>query len=421
MLLPPPLLASKKELFVLLVAVGCVALFSLFFHYYHFLELHKTALHVSKATVLNHYTKTNAKGRTYDVFKLKLDGSGAEVYTTSFRPSSIPIKSRVKVKLNVENVSFYDYLKGFFAPSLALYEIYEDDPPWDVRPLYQWVEDQHENEKMAEVYKTLFFATPISKELRDEVQKWGISHLIAISGYNVGVISFLLFFFLKPLYRFFQNRYFPYRNMSADLSFIVFVVLFIYMVIIDFIAPFLRAFVMSLLGFFFYSKGIKVLSFEMLALVSMALLALFPSLLFSLSFWFSIAGVFYLFLFLHHFGHLNRFVLLGMIDLGVFFLMIPIVHAFFPVFTFLQLTSPLSSLVFVVFYPLGLLLHFLQFGDILDSAVLTFLHVKTQTYMLAFPWWILLGYVSLSLLAIRFKLALYGCLIFSFFALFFIE
>ncbi|MCD8478667.1 MAG: ComEC/Rec2 family competence protein [Sulfurospirillum sp.] len=141
-------------------------------------------------------------------FKLKLDGSGAEVYTTSFRPSSIPIKSRVKVKLNVENVSFYDYLKGFFAPSLALYEIYEDDPPWDVRPLYQWVEDQHENEKMAEVYKALFFATPISKELRDEVQKWGISHLIAISGYNVGVISFLLFFFLKPLYRFFSKSLF---------------------------------------------------------------------------------------------------------------------------------------------------------------------------------------------------------------------
>ena len=304
---------------------------------------------------------------------------------------------------------------------MALYEIYEDDPPWDVRPLYQWIDAQHENEKMAEVYKTFFFATPISKELRDEVQKWGISHLIAISGYNVGVISFLLFFFLKPLYRFFQNRYFPYRNMSADLSFIVFVVLFIYMVIIDFIAPFLRAFVMSLLGFFFYSKGIKVLSFEMLGLVSMALLALFPSLLFSLSFWFSIAGVFYLFLFLHHFGHLNRFVLLGMIDLGVFFLMIPIVHTFFPVFTFLQLTSPLSSLVFVVFYPLGLLLHLLQFGDILDTAVLAFLHVKTQNYMLQFPWWILFGYVGASLVAIRFKLALYGCLIFSFCALFFIE
>ncbi|AFL68949.1 ComEC/Rec2 family competence protein [Sulfurospirillum barnesii] len=421
MLSSPPLLANKKELFVLLLAVGCVALFSLSFQYYHFLEFRKSPLHVSMATVLNHYTKTNAKGRTYDVFKLRLDGSGAEVYTTSFRISSIPLKSRVKVKLKVDKVSFYDYLKGFFAPSLALYEIYEDDPPWDVRPLYQWVDEQHENEKMAEVYKTLFFATPISKELRDEVQKWGISHLVAISGYNVGVISFLLFFFLKPLYRFFQNRYFPYRNIDADLSCVVFVVLFVYMVIIDFIAPFLRAFVMSLVGFFFYSRGIKVLSFEMLGLITITLLALFPSLLFSLSFWLSIAGVFYLFLFLHHFEGMNRWVLLGIIDLGVFLLMVPIVHTFFPVFTFLQLTSPLSSLVFVGFYPLGLLLHALQIGDSLDTWVLAFLHVKTHSYMLHIPWWILIGYVGVSLLAIRYKLALYGCLAFSFFALFFIE
>ena len=165
---------------------------------------------------MNHYTKTNEKGRTYDVFKLRLDDGGVEVYTTLWHQTSIPLKSRVKVKLKVDKVTFYDYLKGFYAPSTALYEIYEDNPPLDVKPLYRWIDNQHENEKIAELYKTLLFATPISKELRDEVQKWGISHLIAISGYNVGVISFLLFFFLKPLYQFFQSRYFPYRNAAAD-------------------------------------------------------------------------------------------------------------------------------------------------------------------------------------------------------------
>lgn len=416
-----PLFVSKKEFFLTIAVVLFVALCSLLFEFYHFQKLTQNALHVNTATVLNHYTKTNEKGRTYDVFKLKLDGSGVEVYTTSWRVTSIPIKSRVKVKLKVDKVTFLDYLKGFFAPSLSLYEIYEDDPPFDVKPLYRWIEHQHENEKIAELYKTLLFATPISKELREEVQKWGISHLIAISGYNVGVISFLLFFFLKPFYQFFQSRYFPYRNATADLTMVVLVVLFAYMVIIDFVPSFLRAFTMSVLGFFFYSRGIKVLSFQMLGLTSLGLLALFPTLIFSLSFWFSVAGVFYLFLFLHHFESLNRWVLLGIIDLGVFLLMVPIVHSFFPVFTFLQLTSPLSSLVFIVFYPLGVLLHVMNFGGILDGYLLDFLHVKTGSYLLSFPWWVLVLYVGVSLVAIRFKLALYGCLGFAFLSLFFIQ
>jgi competence protein ComEC len=253
-----------------LAVVLCIAFISLLIDFYQFKELTKNALHVNTVTVLNHYTKTNEKGRTYDVFKLKLDGNSAEVYTTSWRISSIPIKSRVKVKLNVEKVTFLAYLQGFFAPSLSVYEIYEDNPPLlDVKPLYHWIDMQHDNEKIAELYKTLLFATPISKELRDEVQKWGISHLIAISGYNVGVISFLLFFFLKPLYQFFQSRYFPYRNLAAGLTMIVLVVLFAYMVVIDFVPTFLRAFSMSVLGFFFYSRGINVLSYEMLGLTSL--------------------------------------------------------------------------------------------------------------------------------------------------------
>lgn len=420
-MLSVPLFVSKKEFFLTVAVVLGIALISLLIEFYQFKELTKNTLHVNTATVLNHYTKTNEKGRSYDVFKLKLDGSGAEVYTTSWRVVSMPIKTRVKVKLNVEKVTFLAYLQGFFAPSLSLYEIYEDDPPFDVKPLYRWVEHQHEDETMAELYNTLLFATPISKELRDEVQKWGISHLIAISGYNVGVISFLLFFFLKPLYQFFQSRYFPYRNATADLTLLVLVVLFVYMVIIDFVPSFLRAFAMSILGFFFYSRGVKVLSFSMLGLTSFGLLALFPTLLFSLSFWFSVAGVFYLFLFLHHFEHLNRWVLLSIIDLGVFLLMVPIVHTFFPVFTFLQLTSPLSSLVFIVFYPLGVFLHVIHLGGILDSYLLEFLHVKTHSYLLSFPWWILVGYIGVSLVAIRFKLALYGCLGFAFLSLFFIQ
>ena len=178
---------------------------------------------------------------------------------------------------------------------------------------------------------------------------------------------------------------------------------------------------MSVLGFFFYSRGIKVLSFEMLSLTVCLLLAFFPHLVFSLSFWFSVAGVFYLFLFLHYFSSINRWVLLVLIDLGVFFLMLPIVHAFFPVFTFLQLSSPIASAVFIVFYPLSLFLHLLDFGNLFDTLLLAFLEVKAHAYTLNFSTWFLVGYIGVSLLAVRYKYAMYLCLGVSLLSLFFIQ
>ena len=101
--------------------------------------------------------------------------------------------------------------------------------------------------------------------------------------------------------------------------------------------------------------------------------------------------------------------------------MLPIVHTFFSVFTFLQLTTPLTSVVFIVFYPLGLFLHLINCGGILDTYLLSFLAVDARTYDLSFPWWILVVYVGVSLVAIRYRLALYACLGFAFFSLFFIQ
>ena len=395
-----PLFNSKKELFFALGVVFFTALISLSLEFYRYTQFSNTALHVSKATVLNHYQKTNERGKTYDVIKLRLD-SGEQFYTVSWKTLSIELKSRVKVKFELKNLSFKEYLSGFFAPSLYLYEIYEDEPPFDVRPMYCFVKEQHKDAMMGELYSALLFATPLSKELRENVQKWGITHLVAISGYNVGVISFLLFLVLKPLYTFFQNRYFPYRNALADLTPVIFAVLIAYMVIIDYVPPFMRAVVMSMVGFFFFSRGIKLLSFETLAIVVLGLLAFMPTLFFSLSFWFSISGVFYLFLFLHHCQWKNKLLLFLGLDVFVFTTMLPIVHAFFSVFTLLQLTSPVWSVVFIVFYPLGLFLHLIGLGGVLDGVVLAFLHVEAHSYTLSVPYWFLVPYGAVSLLAIR--------------------
>lgn len=415
-----PLFTRKKEILIAFLVVLLLACLSLFIEYQNYQNFIKEPLHVSKAIVLNHYQKTNEKGRTYDVFKLKLE-SGVSFYTVSWKPKTIPLKSKVKVKFKIENLSFMDSMQGFYATSLSLYEVDEDDTLLDVRKLYRWIEKQHEDSIATEFYTTLLFATPISKELREDVQKWGITHLIAISGYNVGVISFLLFFFLKPIYQFFQDRYFPYRNATADLSVVVFLFLFAYMCIIDFVPSFLRAFVMSILGFFFFSRGIKILSFETLAITILSILAFHPPLFFSLSFWFSVAGVFYLFVFLHHFSHLNKWLMFILLDIFVFISMIPIVHAIFPAFTLLQLTSPLSSIVFIFFYPISVFLHIIGLGGILDTLLLGFLHVKTQSYSLVVEQWMLIPYIGVSLLAIRFRLCIFLGFFFALCSFFFIH
>ena len=97
-MLHTPLFVSKKEIFLTGVVLFFIALFSLFLEYRSFKDVTKEPILSTKATVLNHYSKTNDKGRSYDVIKLKLDESRAEVYTTSWHHVSLSLKSRVKVK-----------------------------------------------------------------------------------------------------------------------------------------------------------------------------------------------------------------------------------------------------------------------------------------------------------------------------------
>lgn len=408
MLVKPPLFQSKKELFFALVVVCMIAFISLSIEYHRFQTFIKTPLHVSKATVLHHYQKTNEKGKTYDVLKLRLD-SAEVLYTISWKPLSLETDSRVKIKFELQELGFMEYLKGFFVRSVFVYGIYEDDPPFNRQELFSWVEQQHADEAMAELYNALFFAKPLSKSIRDGVQIWGVSHLVAISGFHLGVISLLLFALLKPLYGWFQCRYFPYRNALADITPVVMLCLGVYAYVIDFTPSFLRAFAMMVVGFFFFSRGIALLRFETLAITLLTLLAFVPTLLFSLSFWLSVAGVFYIFLFLHHFKTLPSWVIFMGLNVWVYACMIPIVHTFFPLFTPLQLLSPLLSIVFIVFYPLSALLHFIGQGDILDTFLLEGLHVSVQSVDISVSWIHMGFYVLMSVVAIRFKTVALAC------------
>ena len=170
---------------------------------------------------------------------------------------------------------------------------------------------------------------------------------------------------------------------------------------------------MTLFAFFLYDRGIKILSFNSLFLVVGALLALWPTLLFSLGFWFSVSGVFYIFLFLHHFKGLKVWQSFILMHLWVYVAMLPVVHYFFGAFSLHQLFSPVLTMGFIVFYPMSLLLHLVGEGALLDGLLRFFLGVEISVIDVRINLYLFIFSVFLSLLAIFQKRIFYGLLFFD--------
>jgi competence protein ComEC len=393
-----PLFLNRKEFLIFLGLVSIFLCFSYLLEYKKYTHLIKEPLFQTQARVLNIYDKESKKGKTYQVLKLKSDDF--TFYTTRWKKIQIQKGSLVKVAIFTKNITFLSYLKGFYASSKWLRIIEQSK----IDSLHVKVQSQHKESKMQELFGALFFALPVSKELRDEIAQWGISHLVAISGFHLGVLSSILYFLLKPLYRFFQDRFFPYRNSFFDLAFIVFLLLGFYVYYIDLTPSVLRAYVMGIVGFFFFSKNMQILSFSTLFFTICLVLVFFPKLLFSISFWFSVAGVYYIFLFLHHFSHLRKSAIFILLNFWVYILMMPVIHYVFDVFSFYQLFSPLLSMGFVLFYPLVLFLHLIGFGGIFDTFLTQFLASKMSIYSLHVSFWSLAFYLCVSLVAIRYRL-----------------
>ncbi len=395
---PIPLFVNKKEMILTAIVLLFLFCISLGREFYHYKNLISKSLYVTSARVLNHYEKHKSNGKAYDVFKFKSD-EGYTFYSVTWKKSNIAIGSNVEVKFKTNKISFFGYLKNFFAPTVFIKNI-QNKSLNSLKKIKTYIKNQHKSEDLKELFSALFFASFIQKTIRDKIQKLGISHLVAISGFHLGLISAILYFLLNPIYRFFQDRFFPYRNIKADLAVVVFSLLFYYMYLIDFSPSFLRSFVLSIFGFFLFSKNIKIISFATLFLTISFILILFPKLLFSISFWFSVSGVFYIFLFLKHFSKLGKIWIFVLLNFWVFFTMMPIVHYIFKVFTPLQLYSPLLSMSFIVFYPVELFLHLIGFGGLLDFWLEKLLNLQTTFYLILTPLWFLVLYIFISLASI---------------------
>ncbi|UCN00672.1 ComEC/Rec2 family competence protein [Sulfurimonas sp. SWIR-19] len=404
------LFSAKKDYFFFVGIALTLLSFSLSYEYYKYKQLTKFDSQLSDVTVVKAYNKTkltkNGKIKSYKVLRLSSD-DGFVFYTVAKKNLQNLQNKRLHVELWAGNISFKEYLKGFFAFSKIL-KIYEK--PTLKQKTASFIDAQHTNSEIAKLYKALFLALPLPTSIQTQFSNLGISHLIAISGFHLGVLAALLFFLFKYPYKFLQNRYFPYRSYKRDSFLFISLVLLGYLLFLDSPPSLLRAYVMLVVGFVLYDRGMQIVSMQTLLLTVLLILALFPKLLLSIGFWLSVSGVFYIFLFLLHCKECSKLTQFLLLPFWVYLMMLPFSMAIFGNFSLYHPLSILWTTLFTLFYPLAIALHVMGLGNLLDVPLAYLLHVNTHALQHTLAKVYLFIEVVLSLAAVFSKKALYALL-----------
>ena len=374
------LLSSKRDIFTLFALLFFLCIVSLSYQYYKYYELTKFDSQITNAVVLKQYTKTKqtkkGKQKRYEVLKLR-SNDGFTFYTIASKNLQNIKQRTIQIEIWTGKISFYEYLRTFFVFSKIL-KIYKDNSL--MSSISNAIASQHRDKNVSAVYEALFLAKPLPRALQQQFANLGISHLIAISGFHLGVLSFILFLLLKYPYKFLQNRYFPYRSSTRDTFFITASILLAYMLFLSSPPSLLRSFIMLIVGFILYDRGMKIISMQTLSITILLILALFPQLLFSIGFWLSVSGVFYIFLFFIYFSHHSKIVQFLLIPFWVYLLMLPYSLTIFGNFSLYHPLSILYSTLFTLFYPLALFLHLIGFGNLLDPIVKMLLYANLNAH-----------------------------------------
>jgi len=407
------LFRNRRDFFHFVLLAFVIFSLSISLEFYNYKELTKFDSQLVNATVLKQYTKTKltktGKTKTYQVLKLKSD-QGFTFYSTASKNLK-DIKFRtIKLEAWAGKISFYEYMHGFYCFSKIL-EVYEDDSYKTA--LNTFIDAQHKTQDISLVYQALFTAKQIPYKLQKTFSQLGVSHLIAISGFHLGVLSTLLFFLIKYPYKFLQNKYFPYRSYKLDSFFAIFIVLFSYLLFLDLPPSVLRAFVMLLIGFILYDREIEILSMQTLVLTIIIVLSLFPRLYFSLGFWLSVSGVFYIFLFLIHFKDRSKIWQFLVLPFWVYLLMLPLSLTIFSNFSLYHPLSIIWTSLFSIFYPLAMILHAIGFGGLLDFILRWLIDLDTNATLVSLDIGFLLIHIALSFGSIFKKEALYLLVFYS--------
>ncbi|ANE36087.1 competence protein, ComEC family [Campylobacter iguaniorum] len=395
---------NTRQIAIFVAVCLCIFSLNLAFEYYKFSKFTSKDYAFLDAKVLQNYQKTK-NDKSYFVLKLRADDF--EFYTTSKKEIQA---NYLKIGVITKQVKFKDYIKGvFYMPNFKIENLQKEPNLKD--KLQNFITSQHQSPKLKELYSALYLATPISKDLRGDVTSWGIAHIIAISGFHLGIIFGVMFFIIKFAYARLSDRFFPYRNINFEISLFIFICLGFYLWILDFTPSFLRSYVMGVVGFVLVSFGLKVFRIENLLLCVILSMVFVPNLVFSIGFYFSCLGVFFIFLYIHHFGDKKdlkspkMMILHGlMLEIFVFSAMnLPVFYFFSPAGLFQLSVIPLGY-VFVLFYPLSVFLHIFGIGGIFDEFMLKFIQYADTSTQISTPFWLFVAFNLALPLAYKFKL-----------------
>ncbi len=395
------LLTTPKEYLLCGVILSLLLALNLYLEYLNYQKLDFSKPTSLNAQILLQYPKTKDQ-KTY--FVLKLQSKGMIFYSTIKEPLKNLQYRHAQFFGRIKSCSFLESLKSCFFQTYSFSLTRKQDFKSHVR---HFIDSAHSSALVGNLYRALFIGDGLNKDLRDKANALGINHLLAISGFHLGILSASVYFLFSLFYTPLQKRYFPYRNAFYDIGVLVWVFLLGYLLLLDFLPSFFRAFLMGLLGFLACFFGVRLLSFKLLILACCIAIALLPKLLFSVGFLLSVCGVWYIFLFLKHtqaFFKTSSFLMRSFqaISLSalVFLNMLIIVHAFFPMFSPYQLFSIPLGLIFIVFFPLSLLLHAVGLGSLLDPILNMPLTIPTIS--ISSPLWLLGAHLFLTILSVRF-------------------
>ena len=380
----------------LLLVLIIILLINISIEYSKYQELIDDEVYETKVKVLNIYPK-----KDYNI--LRLSASNFDFFTYFDKSESVEKLDILNILILSKNISFLDYLKGFYAKSIIFKKIEKQSSFKD--EIIKKIDSNHEDNITKELFQALFLAIPISKELRDICTNYGISHLIALSGFHLGVLSFVIYWIFYFPYTYLHKKYFLYRNKKYDLLLISISFLFFYLILTNVVPSLLRAFVMFVFAIFLLRYNIKLFSYTTLFIVFLIVISLFPKYFFSLGFWFSIIAVFYIFLFLQYFSKLNKYLQIVLFNLWMFLIFNPIVHFYFPQTSYEQFLSPLITILFTFFYPFEIFAHIFDFAIYFDGFIKKFLYWDMYVYNVETPFYFFIVYLMFSLASIFYKKA----------------
>lgn len=400
---------SKRDFFFFILACGFILCYSLLIEFQNYKNLTRFDTALVNATVLKQYTKTK-NSRTYQVLKLKSE-KGFTFYTTANKSFPYSKTKKLNLEIYTNRVNFYGYLTSFYAYSKK--KIINQTITLKQK-LNSSIANEHKNKDITNIYQALFSATQLNKNLQSIFSALGISHLVAISGFHLGVLSAVLFFLIKKPYKFLQDKFFPYRNSKTDIFFIISFFLLMYLLFLDSPASLLRAFGMLIVGFIFYDRGFKIVSMQTLLLTIILLLAFFPRLFFSLGFWLSVSGVYYIFLFLIHFKEMNKIWQFILVPFWVYLLMLPFSLVIFGNFSIYHPLSILWTTLFTLFYPVSILAHIIGYGNIFDGVLEALIKMGSTQIIVSLSFAYLITHILLSFLSMYKKSFLFLLILYSF-------